>query len=88
MKTNKERCAALNRQIERAGLQGDYYVGLAPRGYSPYRMYHRYDGNKWTNICGGYFKEIRAVISRMTYAVYENRAITPDDIYGGYSVVG
>lgn len=80
MKTNKERCAYLNKILASAGITA-FFFGLAPRGYWPYRIYEAENGS---TIFGGYFKDARAAALRMKFAVQEKRPITPYDIFGDY----
>jgi len=80
-RTNRTRANELTAKLAKCGMT-NYFVALAPKGYSPYRLYtHSEDGNAYT-IFGGYFREIKAAVTRMCFAAQTGRNITPYDIYG------
>jgi len=80
-RTNRTRANELTAKLAKCGLT-NYFVALAPKGYSPYRLYtYSEAGNAYT-IFGGYFCEMKAAVTRMCFAAQTGRNITPYDIYG------
>lgn len=77
-RTNRTRANELTAKLAKYGLT-NYFVALAPKGYSPYRLYTYSDANMPYTIFGGYFREMKAAVTRMCMAAQMGRN---NDIYG------